>query len=650
MKQIWLQFVLPMALPFAVIYFQPLLGPEIAYREWILLYPLVFAIAWVSGRRAGIIATACSAIAVIVLLRHHHSLSWLNIGIFSFMGTAISWVTSGNRRERELQKAQYFLDSLLENIPNMVFVKDARDLRFVRFNKAGEELLGFDRKDLIGKNDYDFFPKEQADFFVSKDRAVLTGKEVVDIPEESLLSRTLGERILHTKKIPLYDENGVATYLLGVSEDITEKKQHEREVIRMIAEEARIAERERNTRRSTYLGEASTVLARTLDYRESLNELMRIAVPEMGDWSTVAVLGEDGKLERLAQAHADPALAETLNEFVGNYSFIDAVAGMPELLEGRSVLRPVITDEELAQLARDQRQLALLRKLGAISAMLVPIVSRGKVLGVMSFNSGSKLYDEEDLDLAQELARRAGTAIDNALLYTSAQTAIRARDEFISIASHELKTPITALKLQFQMALRTPDFEKSQRALTQGLFHVDRLSSLVEGLLDVSRIQTRRLTLTPEECDLAELLSEVVESHRSQLTEKGCALTTVFEPGIRGQWDKLRLGQVLSNLITNVLKYAPGAPVSIEAHRHGNRVRISVHDHGPGIPEAQKHSIFNRFERGTHSREVSGLGLGLYIVRQIVQAHGGTIFLDDDNSVGTKMIIDLPLHPNPHPS
>lgn len=123
-----------------------------------------------------------------------------------------------------LSDNEKFLFSIIENIPDMIFVKDAKDLRFVRFNKAGEDLLGYDRKDLIGKNDYDFFPKDEADFFTNKDREVLNSKKMLEIPEEKINTKHKGERILHTKKIPILDESGKPIYLLGISEDITDVK------------------------------------------------------------------------------------------------------------------------------------------------------------------------------------------------------------------------------------------------------------------------------------------------------------------------------------------------------------------------------------------------------------------------------------------
>ncbi|HEY4226744.1 MAG TPA: ATP-binding protein [Candidatus Limnocylindrales bacterium] len=150
------------------------------------------------------------------------------------------------RANTELQHNQVFLDSLIENLPDMVFVKDAATLRFVRFNRAGEDLIGFPRADLIGKGDYDFFPKDEADAFTAKDREVLEGGRVVDIPEEPIDTADKGQRILHTKKIPIFDELGRAVYLLGISEDITERKRAADEILhaRNEAERANLAKTE----------------------------------------------------------------------------------------------------------------------------------------------------------------------------------------------------------------------------------------------------------------------------------------------------------------------------------------------------------------------------------------------------------------------
>jgi PAS domain S-box-containing protein len=148
----------------------------------------------------------------------------------TIVGGVVIWrdITERKRLEQELRDNRSFLDSIIEHIPNMVFVKDAAELRFVKFNRVGEELLGIPREELIGKSDYDLFPKDEADFFTSKDREVLSGARVVDIPEETIQTK-FGQRVLHTKKIAVTDHDGVPRYLLGISEDITDKKQAEEE-------------------------------------------------------------------------------------------------------------------------------------------------------------------------------------------------------------------------------------------------------------------------------------------------------------------------------------------------------------------------------------------------------------------------------------
>ncbi|MDQ7824919.1 MAG: PAS domain S-box protein [Candidatus Eremiobacteraeota bacterium] len=151
-------------------------------------------------------------------------------GAVGYFTAILQDITERKIAERALIESEEFLESVVENIPDMLFVKDARELRFVRFNKAGEELLGYERNDLYGKNDYDFFPREEADFFVEKDRAVLAGGQLLDIPEEKIHTRNKGERILHTKKIPIIDKEGRPRFLLGISDDITERKQSEEQI------------------------------------------------------------------------------------------------------------------------------------------------------------------------------------------------------------------------------------------------------------------------------------------------------------------------------------------------------------------------------------------------------------------------------------
>ena len=345
-------------------------------------------------------------------------------------------------RTQELRESESFLDSVIENIPNMVFVKDAKDLRFVRFNRAGEELLGLPRSELLGKSDYDFFPREQAEHFVGKDREALADGSILDIREEVIETKDKGRRFLHTRKIPIRGMDGTPEYLLGISEDITEWKLAEEKRVRVIREQAAVEERKKENDRAAFLAEASTILASSLCYRNTLGDLARLTVPTMADWCSVTMLGEDGALERLAAVHRDPLKMQLLGELAAYSRVWDENSEIGQVIKTRAPrYSPEVDQQRLVAAAKDSRHLDLMRQLGCTSCIIVPIVARNRALGAISLISDnpSRRYNENDLAVAIELGRRAGIAIENASLYESLQQAVRTRDEFLSIASHELE-------------------------------------------------------------------------------------------------------------------------------------------------------------------------------------------------------------------
>jgi PAS domain S-box-containing protein len=230
------------------------------------------------------------------------SWKWLSWKTRPFPSEGLLYATARDITERKqadakLLAANRFLDSVIENIPNMIFVKDAADLRFVRFNRAGQELLGYSQADLLGKNDYDLVPKEQADFFTRKDREVLASGKVLDIPEEPMHTRNKGERLLHTKKLPILDEHGRPRYLLGICQDVTEQKEKEREILRLNAAlEKRAAEVEAaNRAKSTFLATMSHEIRTPMNGVLGMVELLALTRLDAEQRTTLEIVRESGR-------------------------------------------------------------------------------------------------------------------------------------------------------------------------------------------------------------------------------------------------------------------------------------------------------------------------------------------------------------------
>lgn len=227
------------------------------------------------------------------------------------------------------------------------------------------------------------------------------------------------------------------------------------------------------------------------------------------------------------------------------------------------------------------------------------------------------------------------------------EQAVRARDEFLSIASHELKTPVTCLKLQLQLAKHRSGGEESQRFLQMinaCSKQVDRLTDMIDTLLDVTRIQSGRVEYSFQEFSVAELVDDVLGRFSGQLEQARSFVVAEVAP-LRVHWDRFRMEQVLANLIGNAIKYAPGKQIQIKAERVGENAILSVKDSGPGIPKEQQERIFDRFERACDSQGVTGLGLGLYIVKQIILGHDGTIRLESEPGNGANFVAELPFRP-----
>ncbi|HEV2911889.1 MAG TPA: PAS domain S-box protein [Pyrinomonadaceae bacterium] len=415
------------------------------------------------------------------------------------------------------------------------------------------------------------------------------------------------------------------------------------------------AEAEAAERRSQLLAEASKLLASTLDYELTLAQLTRLVVPDLADWCAVDILGDDGSINRLAVAHIDPAKVEWANELQQRYPpNPKAERGVPLVLRtGISELYPDISDELLVEAALDDEHLQIMRAIGFTSVMIVPLSAHGRTLGAITFvaaESGRR-YGEADLAFAEDLARRAASAIENARLYRNAQDANRTKDEFLATLSHELRTPMTAIMgWTYLMRGGQLDEKNFARALETIQRNARSQTQLIDDLLDISRVITGKLRLDVRAVDLGAVIQAAADSLQPAADAKGIRLRSLLDPSagpISGDPDRLQ--QVVWNLLSNAIKFTPrGGSVEVRLERANSHVEIVVSDTGKGIaPEFLPH-VFERFRQAdqTITRSHGGLGLGLDIVRQLVELHGGAVHVaSPGEGQGATFTVTLPLMP-----
>jgi signal transduction histidine kinase len=277
---------------------------------------------------------------------------------------------------------------------------------------------------------------------------------------------------------------------------------------------------------------------------------------------------------------------------------------------------------------------------------------------VLAAGATRRRYDESDLTQAVELARRAALATDNSELFTQKTRAVELRDNFLATASHELRTPLTSLGLHLDalmmeakaLSKKEPGFSRFQDSLNRAMFHSERLGGLIRQLLDVSKLREgSQLDLAREMVDLGKLVKEVTERFTEEASRANCSLEAMVpQQPVIGYWDPFRLDQVATNLISNAIKYGAGKPVKVEVSAAADRAFFMVRDRGIGIPLEDQERIFGKFERAVSERHYGGLGLGLWITRQALEAMGGAIRVDSIPGVETTFTVELPLKDRLH--
>ena len=452
--------------------------------------------------------------------------------------------------------------------------------------------------------------------------------------------------------------------VVGLVGATLERQRSDAELAVLAQERAARAVAEVTERRSRLLSEVSKALFASFDYEAALSSVARLLVSQLADGCAVELCaGElDGdrparaapkaggavRLEVVATAHVEASKRELLSRFLAASGSSWPATRAAE--SGASELHAAIPEALLTGWAQGGEPLRLLRELGPASVLAVPMAAPGGVYGAITLVvcGPDRRYGPEDLGVAEEVGRRAGTALENARLYRQAQQAIAVRNQFLAVASHELKTPLTALMLVvagLERSLdRAPPTVAALRAKVAALTRqAQRLNQLVGNLLDISRLQAGRLHVSLEPMDLCKVVRDVVERHEHEAARAGCTLELTARAPVIGAWDPSRVDQVVSNLLSNAIKYGAGRPVSVVVDASGDRARVSLADRGIGIAPEDHERIFQRFERAVTGTGYAGMGLGLWISREIVSRLGGSIRVESRLGEGARFTVEFPM-------
>ncbi|MFP2898308.1 ATP-binding protein [Corallococcus sp. 4LFB] len=517
--------------------------------------------------------------------------------------------------ERALQHERDFSSTVLDTARALVIVLDPEG-RIIRFNRACQEVTGYSFEELRGERFWTrLLPPEEVARVESHFSVLAVGLGHEQY-ENHWLTRKGERRLISWSSNFLRGDSGAIEYIIGTGIDITEHRRTEQERDQTFQREQQARARaEEQEGRSALLAEASGLLDGSRAPEDALRSVAALLVQRFADWCAVDVLEGSHDCQRITEARSEA---------------LRATSPARGLRDGQAPAEAVDFPSRIS----------------------VPLLAREHALGTLTLArlEGGGRYGPADVALAQELARRAAMAMDNARLYQQAQLAIGLRDEFLSIASHELKTPVTSLQLSVQGlmrlaragALRTSPAETVTHALEVIERQAKRMAKLVNTLLDVSRIHAGRLELEFEEVDLAALVRDVAARFAPELATSGTRLAVHADTAVPGVWDRSRLDQIVTNLLSNAIKYGEGRPIEIQVEGDAVMARLEVRDQGIGIPPERHARIFRAFERAVSSRNYGGLGLGLHIVNQLVERLGGSVWVESEAGRGATFTVELP--------
>ena len=519
-----------------------------------------------------------------------------------------------------------FQAELLASVREAVVATDTRG-RITYWNESAAEAWGWEAAEVMGRFILDVAPAPDllgraADIH----RMVLSGERWAG----EFAGRRRDGRVfpILLNVAPLLDAAGRVAGTVGVCSDISAQKRAE-EVAR-------------------FLAEAGSILSSSLSYETILASLARMAVPTLADWCFVDVVDEDGAIRRVASAHVDPekdALARELMRFPQCPHGPTVSARV--IRSGQTWWMPEITDAALQQMSAHADHLRILRSLKLQAGIAVPLVARGRTLGVLRFalGEGARRYGPDDVRLAEELARRVALAIDNARLYQQAQQALAARERILRVVSHDLRSPLSAVVAHADMLLAAAEAPEEARGQWAEVIRgaAGQMTRMIGDLLESQQLESGQLSIKPAPAEPRALAAEAARMLQPGAAEHGLALALDVPDALpRVHADRERVLQVLANLVGNALRFTPaGGRVTLSARAEDGAVRFTVADTGPGIAEGEMDRLFEPFWRGARATK-DGLGLGLSIARGLVEAHGGRIWAENRAEGGAAFHFTLP--------
>ncbi len=370
-----------------------------------------------------------------------------------------------------------------------------------------------------------------------------------------------------------------------------------------------ITEEQRLLRRAEFLADATRLLA-TLDVDPALDGVAHLAVPALAAACAIDLVGGGRPRRLLVVSHAEQSIGPELNNA--------ALAGHPSIYRVEGVVH-----------------------------MALPLLVKRNVAGVMTFMAApGRSYSEHEVDLFMELGRRVALSLENARLYRDARDALDTRNQFLSIAAHEIRGPVSSINLAVE-GIQQEKFPKDSIARVLEIIGraAHRLSRFVDELLDLGRINAGELVFSFQEVDLDAVVQRVVATMTPEATLSGSSLSVTTAGGAIGQWDGFRLEQVVTNLLSNAIRFGRGKPIAVVVRADADTATLAVQDHGIGIPPEAQAQLFQPFARGVSLRHYGGLGLGLHIVRTIVEGLGGKLRVESEPGVGSTFSVELPRAP-----